>query len=105
MPTITKNIIIINLLFFFGGIVAESYGIDLSDYLGLHFFMADHFNLVQLFSYMFLHGGFSHLFFNMFAVWMFGRILEETWGPKRFLFYYIACGVGAGLIQEVVQFI
>lgn len=67
--------------------------------------MADHFNLVQLFSYMFLHGGFSHLFFNMFAVWMFGRILEETWGPKRFLFYYIACGVGAGLIQEVVQFI
>lgn len=105
MPTITKNIIIINLLFFFGGIVAESYGIDLSDYLGLHFFMADHFNAVQLFSYMFLHGGFSHLFFNMFAVWMFGRILEETWGPKRFLFYYIACGVGAGLIQEVVQFI
>ena len=105
MPTITKNIIIINLLFFFGGIVAESYGIDLSDYLGLHFFMVDHFNLVQLFSYMFLHGGFSHLFFNMFAVWMFGRILEETWGPKRFLFYYIACGVGAGLIQEVVQFI
>lgn len=105
MPTITKNILIINLLFFFGGIVAESYGIDLSDYLGLHFFMADHFNVVQLFSYMFLHGGFSHLFFNMFAVWMFGRILEETWGPKRFLFYYIACGVGAGLIQEVVQFI
>ena len=105
MPTITKNIIIIDLLFFFGGIVAESYGIDLSDYLGLHFFMVDHFNLVQLFSYMFLHGGFSHLFFNMFAVWMFGRILEETWGPKRFLFYYIACGVGAGLIQEVVQFI
>ena len=105
MPTITKNIIIINLLFFFGGIVAESYGIHLIDYLGLHFFMADHFNLIQLFSYMFLHGNFSHLFFNMFAVWMFGRILEETWGPKRFLFYYIACGVGAGLIQEVVQFI
>lgn len=105
MPTITKNIIIINLLFFFGGIVAESYRIDLIDYLGLHFFMADHFNLIQLFSYMFLHGNFSHLFFNMFAVWMFGRILEETWGPKRFLFYYIACGVGAGLIQEVVQFI
>lgn len=105
MPTITKNLIIINVLFFFGGIVAKSYGIDLTDYLGLHFFMAENFNAVQLFSYMFMHGGFTHLFFNMFAVWMFGRILEQAWGPKRFLLYYILCGVGAGIIQEVVQLI
>ncbi len=105
MPTITKNLIIINVLFFFGGIVASSYGIDLADYLGLHFFMAENFNAVQLFSYMFMHGGFTHLFFNMFAVWMFGRILEQAWGPKRFLLYYILCGVGAGIIQEVVQLI
>ena len=54
---------------------------------------------------MFMHGGFTHLFFNMFAVWMFGRILEQVWGPKRFLFYYLACGIGAGLIQELVQYI
>lgn len=105
MPTITKNLIIINVLFFFGGIVAAKYGLDLNNYLGLHFFLADDFNLAQLFTYMFMHSGFDHIFFNMFAVWMFGRILERVWGPKRFLFYYILCGVGAGLIQELVQYI
>ena len=67
--------------------------------------MASDFNPAQLISYMFMHGGFTHLFFNMFAVWMFGRILEQIWGPKKFLFYYIACGIGAGLIQELVQYI
>lgn len=105
MPPVTKNLIIINVLFFLGGVVATRYGIDLSSYLGLHFFMASDFNPAQLISYMFMHGGFIHLFFNMFAVWMFGRILEQIWGPKKFLFYYIACGIGAGLIQELVQYI
>jgi len=105
MPTVTKNLIIINILFFLGGIVATRYGLDLSAYLGLHFFMADNFNPAQLISYMFMHGSFTHLFFNMFAVWMFGRILEQIWGPKRFLFYYIVCGIGAGLVQELVQYI
>ena len=97
MPTVTKNLIIINVLLFLAQFVAQSYGINLSDYLGLHFFLADNFNPAQLFTYMFMHGGFTHIFFNMFAVWMFGRILEQVWGPKRFLFYYILCGVGAGL--------
>lgn len=105
MPTITKNLIIINVLFFFGGIVATKYGLDLNNYLGLHFFLAEDFNLAQLFTYMFMHSGFDHIFFNMFAVWMFGRVLEQVWGPKRFLFYYILCGVGAGLVQELVQYI
>lgn len=105
MPTITKNLIIINVLLFFGGIVAAKYGLDLNNYLGLHFFLADDFNLAQLFTYMFMHSGFDHIFFNMFAVWMFGRVLEQVWGPKRFLFYYILCGVGAGLVQELVQYI
>lgn len=54
---------------------------------------------------MFMHGGFTHLFFNMFALWMFGRILEQVWGPKRFLFYYLVCGIGAGFIQEIVQYV
>ena len=105
MPTVTKNLIIINVLLFLAQFVAQSYGINLSDYLGLHFFLADNFNPAQLFTYMFMHGGFTHIFFNMFAVWMFGRILEQVWGPKRFLFYYILCGVGAGLLQEGVQYI
>lgn len=105
MPTVTKNLIIINVLMFFGTIVAGRYGIDLNEYLGLHFFLADKFNPAQLFTYMFMHGGLGHLFFNMFAVWMFGRVLEQVWGPSRFLFYYILCGVGAGVVQEIVQFI
>ena len=54
---------------------------------------------------MFLHEGFSHIFFNMFALWMFGRILENIWGPKRFLILYMVCGIGAGLMQEGVQYI
>lgn len=84
MPTVTKNLIIINVLLFLGQLVAQSYGINLSDYLGLHFFLADNFNPAQLFTYMFMHGGFSHIFFNMFAVWMFGRILEQVWGTETF---------------------
>ena len=78
MPTVTKNLIIINVLVFFGTIVAQRYGLDLTNYLGLHFFLASDFNPAQLITYMFMHGGFSHIFFNMFAVFMFGPILEQT---------------------------
>ncbi|EGJ70689.1 Peptidase S54, rhomboid domain protein [Bacteroides coprosuis DSM 18011] len=105
MPTVTRNLIIINLLFFFGTFVASTYGINLNALLGLHYFMSDGFNPAQIFTYIFMHGGFTHLFFNMFALWMFGRILETVWGPKKFLLYFLVCGVGAGLIQELVQFI
>ena len=105
IPTVTKNLLIINVLAFLTTLVAQTYGIDLERYLGLHFFLASDFNVAQLVTYMFMHGGFTHLFFNMFAVWMFGRILEQVWGPKKFLFYYLVCGIGAGFIQEAVQFI
>lgn len=106
MPPVTKNLLIINVLFFAARWAAAlpAYGIDLDDVLGLHFFLASHFYFYQLFTYMFMHGSFSHLFFNMFAVWMFGRIMENTMGSKRFLFYYLTCGLGAGLMQELVQF-
>lgn len=105
MPLVTKNLLIINVLVFLAVYVLRGYGIDLDDLLGLHFFMASDFNPYQLITYMFVHSGFEHLFFNMFAVWMFGRILEHVWGSQRFLFYYVACGIGAGLCQEVVQYI
>lgn len=105
LPTVTKNLLIINLLCFLGIIVARRYGIDVENMLGLHFFLASDFNLAQFFTYMFMHANFSHIFFNMFAVWMFGRVLEQVWGPKRFLTYYLVCGIGAGVIQELVQFI
>lgn len=105
LPTVTKNLLIINVLCFFGMVVAQRYGVDLNHLLGLHFFLASDFNLGQLISYMFMHADFQHIFFNMFAVWMFGRVLEQVWGPKRFLTYYLVCGIGAGLMQELVQYI
>ncbi|WP_302576696.1 rhomboid family intramembrane serine protease [Phocaeicola barnesiae] len=105
IPPVTKNLLIINVLCFVGMSVARRYGIDINDLAGLHFFLASDFNVAQLISYMFLHANFQHIFFNMFAVWMFGRVLEQVWGPKRFLTYYLICGIGAGLIQEVVQYI
>ena len=50
-----------------------------------------------------MHGGWAHLFFNMFALWMFGAVMERTWGSKRFIIYYLVCGIGAGLLQEISQ--
>ena len=105
LPPVTKNLLIINVLCFFGYQVAKKYGIDLNDMLGLHFFLASDFNLAQLVTYMFMHANFQHIFFNMFAVWMFGRTLELVLGSKRFLTYYMVCGIGAGLVQELVQYI
>ena len=105
LPPVTKNLLIINVLCFFGYMVAQKYGIDLNNTLGLHFFLASDFNLAQLVTYMFMHANFQHIFFNMFAVWMFGRTLEHVLGSKRFLTYYMVCGIGAGLVQELVQYV
>lgn len=105
MPPITKNLLIINVLCYLTMRVAAQYGIDLNEMLGLHFFMADRFVPYQLVTYMFMHGSVEHIFFNMFAVWMFGRIIEQVLGSRRFLFYYMACGIGAGVIQELVQWV
>ena len=105
LPVVTKNLLYINVLMFLAALAAGRYGIDLNEYLGLHLFIADDFKPLQIVTYMFMHGGFMHLFFNMFALFMFGRVLESVWGAKRFLTFYFVTGIGAGLIQEVVQFI
>ena len=83
-------------------IVANKNSIDLNNILGLHFYMSEEFHPYQLVTYMFMHGGFSHLFFNMFALFMFGRTLEYVWGPKRFLIFYVVAGLGAAFVQELV---
>lgn len=105
MPPLTKNLIIVNVLLFLASITAQRWGVNLNDFLGLHFFLAPDFHFYQLFTYMFMHAGLEHIFFNMFAVWMFGRVMEGYWGWRRFLTYYLVCGVGAGLMQEGVQYI
>ncbi len=105
---VTKHLLIVNVLAFIACIAfgSSSYGgYLLNDLLGLHFFKAADFQLYQLFTYMFMHASFEHLFFNMFALWMFGTVVERVWGPKKFIFYYISCGVGAGLIQELAQYV
>ena len=106
LPTVVKNLLIINVLFFLATIAADvTLHINLSDYLGLHYIGASDFHPYQLVTYMFMHGDFAHLFFNMFALWMFGNTLENIWGANRFLLFYFICGVGAGLTQELVQYI
>ena len=102
LPEVTKNLLAINVLMFLATIVMEKQGINLVNILGLHFFKASDFAPYQFVTYMFMHGGFSHLFFNMFALFMFGRTLEYVWGPKRFLIFYIVAGIGAALVQELV---
>lgn len=104
IPTITKHLLIINVLAFVAMFVLQRLGTDLNDLLGLHFFMASDFHAYQLLTYMFMHANLEHIFFNMFALWMFGCVVENVWGPRKFLFYYLSCGVGAGIIQEIAQF-
>ena len=103
IPTITKNLLIINLIAFFATFVLQLRGVDLANVGGLHFFMASDFHLYQLVTYLFLHANFMHILSNMFGLWMFGCVIENVWGPKKFLFYYISCGIGAGLLQEIAQ--
>ena len=102
IPVVTKNLLAINVVMFLALLVAGQKGFDLNNTLGLHFFMSDEFHPYQLVTYMFMHGNFSHLFFNMFALFMFGRTLEYVWGPKRFLIFYIVAGVGAAFVQEII---
>lgn len=105
IPTITKNLLIINVICFLAYKVFTGRGIDLNDIMGLHYFQASEFHAYQLITYMFMHAGWSHLFFNMFALWMFGGVIERTFGEKRYLIYYIVCGLGAALCQELSQFV
>lgn len=104
IPVVTKNLLIINILVFIATYVLRGLNIDLNDILGLHFFLAPDFRIWQFFTYMFMHGGFTHILMNMFMLWMFGMVVENVWGPRKFLFYYIVCGVGAGLCQELAQY-
>jgi membrane associated rhomboid family serine protease len=104
LPMVVKNLLIINgLLFLATWVFQNQYGTDLTDYLGLHYFSSDLFRPYQLVTYMFMHGGLEHIFFNMFALWMFGNVLENFWGSKRFLIFYMVTGIGAALTYLVYQ--
>lgn len=104
LPLVVKNLLIINgLLFLATWVFQNQFNLDLTNYLGLHYFSSDLFRPYQLVTYMFMHGGIDHIFFNMFALWMFGNILENFWGSKRFLIFYMITGIGAALIFLAYQ--
>jgi membrane associated rhomboid family serine protease len=103
LPPVVKNIILINVLMLLVDFAAKSvFGVDLTMVLGLYFPKSDQFMPLQIVTHMFMHGGFWHIFFNMYALYIFGQVLENVWGPKRFFIYYIICGLGAALTHETV---
>lgn len=105
IPPVVKNLLIINLIMLALTWIAERFmGIDLNRVLGLYYFESDNFRVYQVVTHMFMHGGFIHLFFNMYALWMFGKVLEQVWGSKRFLFYYLVTGLGAAAIHTLVNY-
>lgn len=105
IPPVVKNLILANVLFMFATFILERMGTSLYTSLGLHFPLSEKFRLHQIFTHMFMHGGLTHIFFNMFALYMFGRVLESVWGPKRFLIFYLVTGVGAAVLHSLVNYI
>ena len=103
LPEVVKNLLILNGLFFLATVSLSNLGIDLVKILGLHQFQSTDFRPHQLITHLFMHGNFTHLFFNMFALWMFGKILENVWGSKRFLIYYMITGIGAAGIHLLIS--
>lgn len=99
-PTV-KQLLIINILFFLGTLFV---GEETYNYLSLFYFENSKFQFWQVLSHMFMHGNFLHLAFNMFALYSFGSVLEHFWGGKKFLFFYVSCGLGAALLHTLVNF-
>ncbi len=111
MPPAVKYLLLANVICYVLGLVMPQIqyvnGSEpiLNVLFGLYYVGSESFAPYQLVTYMFMHGGLGHMFFNMFALWMFGRVMEQVWGTKRFLLYYFACGIGAGIVQELGQLV
>ena len=103
IPPVVKNLLIINIIFFIATAIFESKGISLVKMLGVYYFDSPNFKIWQIISYMFMHGGFAHILFNMFALFTFGSSLEGIMGSKRFLNFYLITGLGALALQMLVQ--
>ena len=100
LPPVVKNLMIVNGILFLATIVLDDkFGFDLTRYLGLYFFSSDYFFPHQIITHLFMHGSFMHLLSNMFVLWMFGNILENYWGAKKFFIYYMVTGIGAAMIH------
>ena len=105
LPPGVKNLLILNILVFLSTYIFHTTGLcDLNKWLGLHYITAPDFKPWQFITYMFMHANFGHIFFNMFALWMFGAAVESHWGTKRFIIYYLITGIGAALVHYVILF-
>lgn len=107
LPVVTKNIIIINVIVYLATLIAAGRGIDLTAILGLHYYQAPNFRPHQFVTYIFMHDpqNLMHIVFNMLGVYIFGQVLEQLWGPKRYLIFYLLTGFGAALAQYVVIYV
>lgn len=105
LPPVIKNLLIINIIVFAADFVLPRVGFDLTRLLALHNVESEYFKPIQFVTHMFMHGGLTHLFFNMFALVMFGKMLEVVWGPKRFLIYYFVTGLGAAALHSFVNYL
>lgn len=102
LPPVVKNLLIINgILFLASWMFEDKFGLDLNQYLGLFFPTSDYFHGYQFLTHLFMHGSFMHILSNMFALWMFGNVLENVWGSRRFLIYYLVTGLGAAVIHSL----
>lgn len=100
LPPIIKNLIIINVLVFLAQtLLPPSVGIWIENTFALHSWQSPLFKPWQPLTHLFMHGSFAHIFGNMFALWMFGSVLENLWGAKRFLYFYLICGLGAAFFH------
>ena len=104
-PEVVKNLIIINILFLLGRYALARFGTDLNEHLGLFFFKSKEFKPWQLLTHFFMHANWWHLFVNMFGLWMFGARLEQIWGARRFLTFYMFTAVGAMVLHALVQWV
>lgn len=102
IPPVTKNLLIINVLIWLACTLLPGFGASMDRSCGLHYFTSPEFRFWQPITYMFMHGGFSHVLFNMFGVVMFGAVIERVFGSARYLLFYLTVGVGAALVQEGV---
>ncbi len=103
LPPVIKNLLIINFLMFMGTTVFAGMGFNFVKWFALYFPASPNFMPHQLVTHMFMHGDFGHVFFNMFALWIFGTALENMWGSKRFLIFYIVTGLGASVVHMGVH--
>lgn len=102
-PPVLKNLLFINILMFLAMVVLKrTMDINLNQLLGLYYFKSDFFRPYQIVTHVFMHGNFQHILLNMFMLWMFGRVLEQVWGGKRFLFYFLFTALGAAALHMLV---